>query len=75
MTLFRAQEIHAIYAHMGTSLGWEPLVPLLNIREVPGDHDSLVREPNVHVLGRLLREALDEAQREASGEVRWTGSR
>ncbi|MFP2957592.1 acyltransferase domain-containing protein [Myxococcus sp. 1LA] len=75
VTLFRAQEIHAIYAHMGTSLGWEPLVPSLNIREVPGDHDSLVREPNVHVLGRLLREALDDAQRGTSGEVRWAGSR
>ena len=75
VTLFRAQEIHAIYAHMGTSLGWEPLVPALNIREVPGDHDSLVREPNVHVLGRLLREALDEAQHGARGEARWTGSR
>ncbi|AKQ67307.1 Non-ribosomal peptide synthase [Myxococcus hansupus] len=75
VTLFRAQEIHAIYAHMGTSLGWEPLVPGLNIREVPGDHDSLVREPNVHVLGRLLREALAEAQHGARGEARWTGSR
>ncbi|AEI66239.1 type I polyketide synthase [Corallococcus macrosporus] len=75
VTLFRAQEIHAIYAHMGTSLGWEPLVPALNIREVPGDHDSLVREPNVHVLGRLLREALDDAQPGSRGEARWAGSR
>ncbi|MBZ4420617.1 type I polyketide synthase [Myxococcus sp. RHSTA-1-4] len=62
VTLFRAQEVNPIYSHMGTSLGWEPLVPALRIREVPGDHDSLVREPNVHILGRLLRAALDEAQ-------------
>ncbi|HZI10750.1 MAG TPA: SDR family NAD(P)-dependent oxidoreductase [Myxococcus sp.] len=63
VTLFRAQEISAVYTHMGTSLGWEPLVPGLRIREVPGDHDSLVLNPNVNVLGRLLREALDEAQK------------
>ncbi|MFP2913376.1 thioesterase domain-containing protein, partial [Pyxidicoccus sp. 3LFB2] len=62
VTLFRAQEISPIYSHMGATLGWEPLVPTLRIREVPGDHDSLVREPNVHVLGRMLRAALDEAQ-------------
>ncbi|NMO18894.1 SDR family NAD(P)-dependent oxidoreductase [Pyxidicoccus fallax] len=63
VTLFRAQEVSPIYSHMGGSLGWEPLVPTLRIREVPGDHDSLVRDPNVQILGRLLREALDEAQR------------
>ncbi|WP_164018467.1 type I polyketide synthase [Pyxidicoccus trucidator] len=62
VTLFRAQEISLVYSHMGKTLGWEPLVPTLRIREVPGDHDSLVREPNVHVLGRMLRAALDEAQ-------------
>ncbi|MFP2934212.1 thioesterase domain-containing protein, partial [Pyxidicoccus sp. 3LG] len=62
VTLFRAQEISPVYSHMGTSLGWEPLVPTLRIREVPGDHDSLVREPNVQILGRYLRAALDEVQ-------------
>jgi thioesterase domain-containing protein/aryl carrier-like protein len=63
VTLFRAKEISPVYTHMGTSLGWEPVVPGLRIREVPGDHDSLVLNPNVNVLGRLLREALDEAQK------------
>ncbi|QSQ18951.1 SDR family oxidoreductase [Pyxidicoccus parkwayensis] len=62
VTLFRAQDVNPIYSHMGATLGWAPLVPSLRIREVPGDHDSLVREPNVHILGGLLRAALDEAQ-------------
>jgi thioesterase domain-containing protein len=30
--------------------GWTPFVPELTVREVPGDHDSMVLEPNVRVL-------------------------
>lgn len=57
-TLFRAEEIPGIYLHMGGSLGWEKVVPNLEVIVVPGDHDSLVREPNVGVFARRLDEVL-----------------
>ena len=38
--------------------GWTPYVDDLTILEVPGDHDSMVLEPNVRVLSGHLRRAL-----------------
>ena len=46
-------------AHLGPDLGWEGLAEGgLRIRSVPGDHDSLVREPHVRVLASELRAIL-----------------
>ena len=43
--------------HVGARLGWsETLLPRLELFEVPGGHDSLVREPNVLVLASGLDE-------------------
>ncbi|HEX2842510.1 type I polyketide synthase [Hyphomicrobium sp.] len=42
--------------------GWRPYVPKLNVVEVPGDHDSMVLEPNVRVLAGHVRSALDRAE-------------
>jgi acyl transferase domain-containing protein/thioesterase domain-containing protein/acyl carrier protein len=58
VTLFRAEEIPGIYAHMGGSLGWEKDLPNLEVIVVPGDHDSLVREPNVGTFARRLDDVL-----------------
>ena len=41
--------------------GWTPYVSALSILEVPGDHDSMVLEPNVRVMASHLREALTAA--------------
>jgi thioesterase domain-containing protein/acyl carrier protein len=41
--------------------GWTPYVRRLEIVEVPGDHDSMVLEPNVRSLARYLREAIAAA--------------
>ena len=41
--------------------GWRRLVSDLTIHEVPGDHDSMVLEPNVRVLAGRLREELARA--------------
>jgi thioesterase domain-containing protein len=41
--------------------GWNHLVPEVSVHEVPGDHDSMVLEPNVRVLAAHLRDALDAA--------------
>lgn len=43
--------------------GWTPYAANLDIREVPGDHDSMVLEPNVRVLAGHLREELTRADR------------
>jgi thioesterase domain-containing protein len=36
--------------------------PALVVQEVPGDHDSMVLEPNVRVLAARLREAIAAAE-------------
>ncbi len=41
--------------------GWSDWVSKAVVHEVPGDHDSMVLEPNVRVLAGLLAEAIAEA--------------
>ena len=41
--------------------GWTPYVADLRVVEVPGDHDSMVLEPNVRSLAAQLRQALQAA--------------
>jgi thioesterase domain-containing protein len=44
-------------------LGWGPLLqPGWESYEVPGDHDSMIAEPHVHVLATKLAECLERAQ-------------
>ncbi len=65
VTLFRAQEVAQVYEHMGPRLGWTSTeLPDLDVVEVPGGHDSLVREPNV----RILAEGLENLLRRGSEE-------
>ena len=45
--------------------GWEPYAAALEVVEVPGNHDSMVLEPNVRVLAARLRSALTEAEAES----------
>jgi len=41
--------------------GWTPLVESIAVHIVPGDHDSMVLEPNVRVLATELRIIIEEA--------------
>jgi acyl transferase domain-containing protein/thioesterase domain-containing protein/acyl carrier protein len=41
--------------------GWTPYCDELVVEVVPGDHDSMVLEPNVRVLAGHLRDAISEA--------------
>ncbi len=41
---------------------WTAVAPQVEVVEVPGDHDSMVLEPNVRVLAARLRTALAEAE-------------
>ena len=51
---------------------WTEWAPNLILNEVPGDHDSMVLEPNVRTLVRRLQASLDAAERQSefqSGSV------
>ncbi|MFL0811272.1 MAG: SDR family NAD(P)-dependent oxidoreductase [Agarilytica sp.] len=41
--------------------GWSRYIDDLKIFEVPGDHDSMVLEPNVRVLATKMRDVIDNA--------------
>jgi thioesterase domain-containing protein len=47
--------------------GWAPHCERVDVVEVPGDHDSMVLEPNVRVLASRLREQLLAAEKRARG--------
>jgi thioesterase domain-containing protein len=61
VVLYRASQIAAVLSHAGSSLGWAEFVPNLEIVEVPGNHDSLVYEPNVTTMTTHLRATLRKA--------------
>ena len=42
--------------------GWTPHVERVDVHEVPGDHDSMVLEPNVRVLAARLRRTIEEVE-------------
>ena len=42
--------------------GWSPFVDRVYVTEVPGDHDSMVLEPNVRVLAAELRYLIEAAE-------------
>ncbi len=46
---------------------WSRFVPHVEAHEVPGDHDSMVLEPNVRVLAALMREAIAGAEARRHG--------
>ncbi|MEZ5913580.1 MAG: beta-ketoacyl synthase N-terminal-like domain-containing protein [Paracoccaceae bacterium] len=45
--------------------GWTPHAPAITVIEVPGDHDSMVLEPNVRVLASRMKAVIAEAEARA----------
>lgn len=43
---------------------WTRFVPTVEVYEVPGDHDSMVLEPNVRVLASRIKRVLERAEAE-----------
>ena len=43
---------------------WTAAAPALHVHEVPGDHDSMVLEPNVRVLAADIRRVIEKAERD-----------
>ena len=61
--------------------GWTPWVDSIEVSEMPGDHDSMVLEPNVRVMAARLRDLLEtsgleaeESSKSDGGELRNDGS-
>jgi hypothetical protein len=50
--------------------GWSQHVADVEVHEVPGDHDSMVLEPNVRVLGARLRQAINFAEAQVAARNR-----
>ena len=50
--------------------GWTPWMPGLRVIEVPGDHDSMVLEPNVRRMASVLRQILADADADAPARAR-----
>jgi acyl transferase domain-containing protein/acyl carrier protein len=50
--------------------GWTPFMPRLQVIEVPGDHDSMVLEPNVRRMASVLRDLLREADGDAPARAK-----
>ncbi|MFK7897288.1 MAG: SDR family NAD(P)-dependent oxidoreductase [Myxococcota bacterium] len=46
--------------------GWTPWVDSIEVSEMPGNHDSMVLEPNVRVMASKLRELLEAAEQDGS---------
>lgn len=60
--LLDGRELNADRGPVHDDNGWSPYIAELSILEVPGDHDSMVLEPNIRVLASHIRRALDGAQ-------------
>ncbi|MGZ9809036.1 type I polyketide synthase [Pseudoroseicyclus sp. H15] len=52
-------------AYVTEDNGWRPSVPRLEVFEVPGNHDSMVLEPNVRVLAARMAKVIAAAERKA----------
>lgn len=59
--LLAASEIWPMYAHAGHSLGWEGQISNLEIYPVSGDHNTVIREPNLPILIERLCMVLSDA--------------
>jgi acyl transferase domain-containing protein/thioesterase domain-containing protein len=53
--LYKARIVNAAFDHVGPTLGWAEFAPQLDVVEVPGDHKTVMYEPNVDVLIRHLK--------------------
>lgn len=50
---------------------WRSVLPQIEVIETPGDHDSMVLEPNVRILALKLRDVLKRAERSVERETDW----
>jgi acyl transferase domain-containing protein/thioesterase domain-containing protein/aryl carrier-like protein len=64
VTLWRAQEMDPKMTWIRADLGWDAFVAGgVEVHTIQGNHQSLILEPNVHLLVAELKDALDRAVR------------
>lgn len=61
--------LHATRNLLKADNGWSPYVTSLTIKEVSGDHDAMVLEPNVRLLAAHLNEALRKRRTDKSVKI------
>jgi thioesterase domain-containing protein len=64
VTLYKARTTNASFDHVDGSLGWAELIPELEVVEVPGDHETVMNEPNVQVLINHLKGLIASVSRQ-----------
>jgi thioesterase domain-containing protein len=66
LIILRATEVDADLLGIGPDLGWSGYAAGgIDSFDVPGDHYSLLQEPNIRVLGAALKDCLEAAERGA----------
>jgi thioesterase domain-containing protein len=67
----RAHDLHFAFQSIGETYGWDAVVEDgFELVTVPGDHDTLVLEPNATALVQMIRATLDRTQADSAGTVR-----
>ena len=66
-TVSKGQMVNSERTYVTHDNDWGLYVPHVEVHEVPGDHDSMVLEPNVRVLAALMREAIEGAEAPVMG--------
>ncbi|MEM9579122.1 MAG: polyketide synthase dehydratase domain-containing protein, partial [Pseudomonadota bacterium] len=61
-TVSGGRQVSSERAYVMDDNDWRQHVPSVQVTEVPGDHDSMVLEPNVRVLAARMRAAIREAE-------------
>jgi acyl-CoA synthetase (AMP-forming)/AMP-acid ligase II/thioesterase domain-containing protein len=61
LTVFRAG-IRPPRGYSDRHAGWSGLVPSVEIREIPGDHNKMMKEPHIRLLAEALGKSLDQAR-------------
>jgi thioesterase domain-containing protein/acyl carrier protein len=64
VTLYKARQVNHFFEHIGPTLGWAEYIPQLDVVHVPGDHNTVMVEPNVQVLINHLKVLIASAARE-----------
>jgi thioesterase domain-containing protein len=70
----RDRLINSERAYVTPDNDWTEWAPALEVYEVPGDHDSMVLEPNVRVLAARMKRVIDAADRARDVAQAWEGS-
>nr|MBW4690048.1 AMP-binding protein [Komarekiella atlantica HA4396-MV6] len=55
------EKTESLSSKLVPQLGWSNLVAELDIHYIPGNHDSILKEPNVQILSAKLKACLDRA--------------